>query len=186
MAIKMNKKSSLILILSIFIVGCLAYILWVKFRPIERGMITCKNDLKCIGTAIHMYADEHDGDFPPDLLSLMPTYLSDHRIFRCHYIQGKRQREIFGFLRDKDKIEVHYIYLSGPNLSSPDDFILAFCMESYDGRGRNVLFKDAHAQFLEEDEFHSNLLKIFNSEKYNKQYSKEAINLIEEYLKEKP
>lgn len=43
----------------------------------------CVSHLRQIGMAISMYLQDYDDQYPPHLMSLMPMYVSDRRIFLC-------------------------------------------------------------------------------------------------------
>ncbi len=46
-------------------------------------MVKCANNLRVIGTALIMYADDNGGAFPAGLSGLYPTYVGDHTTFDC-------------------------------------------------------------------------------------------------------
>jgi competence protein ComGC len=47
---------------------------FIKAR--SRGQLTaCKSNLKNIGTALEMFATDHDGEFPATMVMLTPRYL---------------------------------------------------------------------------------------------------------------
>lgn len=72
----------------VVIIALLAAILFPVFaRARERARSTsCQNNLRQIGLALQLYADDYDGAFPPvdgDLTPLVPRYLQEPDIFSC-------------------------------------------------------------------------------------------------------
>lgn len=45
--------------------------------------VNCKNNLKSIGVALHMYAQDYNDKFPDRLLDLYPKYLGNLTVFIC-------------------------------------------------------------------------------------------------------
>jgi prepilin-type processing-associated H-X9-DG protein len=95
---------------------------------------SCKSNLRQIGLACHMWADDNNEKFPPDLKSLVPNYVDNPRIYKC-----PSDRSGSG----------SYTYLPGRDAAMPGDFFLAHDkdMTNHQGGGFNVLFCDAHVEW---------------------------------------
>ncbi len=99
----------------------------------------CANNLKQIGLACHMYADEHNGQFPDKLEVLAGDYLKDKDVLHCPSAPGRPDSLSYGYIR---------------GLTSKDsDKVLAFDAEGNHRTGRNVLFGDGHVQWMPEAQF---------------------------------
>ena len=105
----MNRARGLTLVEVLVLVLIAAVLVLVFFLPPlherrleQRNQLSCQNNLKQIGTALSMYAAEHDGEYPPlqtwvgddcdekntDVLMfngpmMYPDYLSDVRVLIC-------------------------------------------------------------------------------------------------------
>ena len=49
--------------------------------PESARRATCKSNLRQIGLAILMYAEDSDGRFPPNFAALYPTYVDNPKVF---------------------------------------------------------------------------------------------------------
>jgi prepilin-type processing-associated H-X9-DG protein len=101
------------------------------------------SNLKQLGLAVHMYADEHDDKLPPDLESAKAYYGSDQVLQSPH--------------KPKDFDGPSYIYIPGQTLAMyPGNFVAyenpAFCAE-----GVNVLHLDGHVEFMKPEMFREEL-----------------------------
>lgn len=105
----------------------------------ERARRTkCTSNLKQIGYACQLYAEENAGAFPPDLGALHPEIVSDSELYACPsaWLAGRipdsRSDE---FLPEA----VCYAYVSGLRAMDDGDIVLAFDEEwNHGGDGMNV------------------------------------------------
>jgi prepilin-type processing-associated H-X9-DG protein len=98
----------------------------------------CMSNLKQIGLALTIYANDHDRLFPPTLDALMPYYLTDETLLRCpSRLRGKQG----------------YLYVPGLTSSSSPGTIVAFDKLGNHGGVRHVLFVDSHVMLWSEEEF---------------------------------
>jgi prepilin-type processing-associated H-X9-DG protein len=105
---------------------------------------TCKSNLRQIGLACHMYADDNNEQFPPDLASLYPTYVDNPKIYLCPSTPEYRQ----GAAAAQNGAASSYEYLPGRDAALPGDFVLALGNPgNHRGQGFNVLFVDAHVEW---------------------------------------
>ncbi len=115
-------------------------------RPSDgAGRAACKNHLRQIGIACHLYADDCDGVFPAGLEMLVPTYVDNPKIFAC---QSARRRR--GAIPPAPGMPViDYEYFAGRDAALPGEFLLAVDkdLENHGGDGFNVLFVDAHHEW---------------------------------------
>ncbi len=126
---------------------------------------TCKCNLRQIGLACHMYADDGDQCFPPSFKDLFPDYIDNARIFACPSGSATWRDYKTGEVTGKSS---DYAYVPGLRADMPGEFILAYekSLDNHhrDGnpRGRNVLYADAHVDWWpakEEAEFQARLVE---------------------------
>jgi len=100
--------------------------------------LQCRMNLRYIGQALHIYADDHDA-FPPDLDTLLAAGHLKPDVLQCPW---HRQAEVKRW---------DYKYVAGLSLDDPSDYILAFeypprCGRS--GTSGHILYLDGHAEGL--------------------------------------
>jgi len=125
----------------------------------------CKNNLKTIGLALHLYASDHGGDFPPGESGLQvfsqlvgEGYLSDAEIFVCP--ASTPEVEAWRRIGKLSEETCSYAYVPWLSESSPPDLILAY--EKAPGNhdfpetppGRHVLFVGVYVRWMREETFH--------------------------------
>jgi len=96
----------------------------------------CAANLKGIGNACHIYANGNAGRFPPDLDTLVGEGAISPRVLRCPSAG-----------EDEDA----YVYIPGrsPDAADAGRTILAHERRTnHDGEGVNVLFVDAHTEWM--------------------------------------
>jgi prepilin-type processing-associated H-X9-DG protein len=113
--------------------------------------VGCANYLQQMGLAISLYADDHNGAFPPDLGTLVKTEDIAASVFVCPST-GKEPPS--NLTKDQAVSWVNansdYIYL-GAGLKSGVDaetVIVYEKDENHGGQGMNVLYSDCHVEFL--------------------------------------
>ena len=117
---------------------------------------SCMSNLKQIGLALHMYAQDYDGKFPDDLSTLCPNYISNPKIFKC-----RGDKTISEIKEMKQGTRISYVYVTVLTEQDSTDRILAYdaSPDFHDGEGRNVLFLDGHVAWYAEKEFQKLLKK---------------------------
>lgn len=134
---RIMKKKRIHRLLSILAVLALVAFLATMLLPAlsksreQARRASCTSNLKQIGLALHMFAQDNDERFPPTLEALYPNYLNTYEVFVCP-ICGRRR-------------EISYDYISGLSESDPSDTIFAYCR--HDPDGTNVLYLDGHVKW---------------------------------------
>ena len=90
----------------------------------------------------------------------------------------------------KDKGELGLEYLPGLSEKCLPDSIMLFCKNSHRGEGRNVLYwpprygmaYPTYYGLIKEETFQKELKRILNTPEYRKQYTEEAIKIMERYV----
>ena len=83
----------------------------------------CKNHLRQIGIALHLYADAHDHAFPPSLAELYPAYADSAGIFSCPSAPSSwKDFEPGGRVTEKS---TSYSYIPGLSSAMPGGFVVA-------------------------------------------------------------
>lgn len=88
---------------------------------------------KQIGLACKLYATDHDGDFPKTLDELVPTYLSDEKLFVCPL--------------DSTDSAMGYEYFGGNENDGPRKMLLRSKAATADGK-RVVIYSDDSAELV--------------------------------------
>lgn len=152
----------------------------------------CKNNLKQIGLALHIYAADYGGWFPIGppgtdnsyalgmLIYGGGNYLSDPEVLLCSS-SGDRlaaSRISRGRLAERGGLRpssTSYDYFAGLKRDAPPHFMVAFdkAPHHHDG-GRNVLFVDGHVEFLSEKDFEKRLSEQRSSRRLVEAYVRAA------------
>jgi prepilin-type processing-associated H-X9-DG protein len=101
--------------------------------------IACANNLRNIGRALLMYANDNKDNYPPDLETLVTkTYIRDNKMLIC----------------PATKLRDFYIY-RGVSITTSDIPMMIMVYEKLNnhGGGRNVLFLDCHVEWVSEERF---------------------------------
>ena len=104
----------------------------------EARKAVCKNNLKHIGLAMAIYANDFEDRFPPTLDDLVPLYVTERMLFHCPSDPSE---------------EVSYLYLPGLKVTDKPTDIVAFDRRGNHSGGRNVLFVDGHVEWMTEEAF---------------------------------
>ncbi len=148
--------------------GCVVcfYVSMSVLRPMESARrATCKSNLRQIGLAIQMYAEDNDGWFSPSFKELFPNYIDNPKVFSCPaYPSSWEDFSPGGTVTAKSS---SYVYIRGLRADTPADFVLAFDKlrnhtkeKTGEPPGRNVVFADAHVEWWparREEEFQRKL-----------------------------
>jgi prepilin-type processing-associated H-X9-DG protein len=104
----------------------------------EATRVVCGSNLKGIGAALFIYANDYNDHFPPDLATLIP----------------KAEMSPKGFICPSTMQKDSYIY-RGATLSTSDipGLILAYDKKGNHSDGRNVVFLDSHVEWVKEERF---------------------------------
>lgn len=102
---------------------------------------TCASNLKMIGLACRLYADDH-GDLPGNLsMHWLDDYFADDEVLWCPSAEP---------LMDRTRGTSAYCYVSGLRLEDPGTYILAFDEEgNHRGAGIHVLYRDRRVEWRE-------------------------------------
>ena len=110
--------------------------------------VVSMNNLKQIGMACHMYANDNKEEFPPNLEALVKYDLTDKVL-----VSPRKPANHSG---------PSYIYIAGQKTSSPIENILAYEEPSFAKDGMvNVLFPDGHVEAMKADKFQEALKKTY-------------------------
>lgn len=95
-------------------------------------------NLRGIGMSCVIYANENDGNFPPDFETLIRDGLPEESL------QSPLNNDA----------EVDYVYVEGQNADMNVRNILAYeKLEDFNNEGTNVLFLDSHVEYMTKDAF---------------------------------
>ena len=122
--------------------------------------VKCASNLRQIGQAAFLYANEHGGQLPPDLPTLMLTEDITAEVFVCassnvEKATGATTQQVVASLLAGDHLS--YVWTgAGLTTTAPPDVILAFDFDRHFPRdnarttGMNVLLHDGSVTFVNE------------------------------------
>ena len=115
--------------------------------------IKCSSNLRSIGQAVQMYANENRGLFPPDFGTLLITQDLTSEVFVCYSTNDVRaDGPTMQAVAEKLSAGGHlsYVYTGkGMTLNSPANAVLAYEPLSNHGDGMNVLFADGRVNWID-------------------------------------
>jgi prepilin-type processing-associated H-X9-DG protein len=135
----------------LIIIGILVGLSPLKTRKTNEGAMraSCKNNLRQVGIAMHLYADEYDGAFPLILAQLYTGNYTDGsvKIFSCPDNPSSYEDFRTGKITERSS---SYAYFPGRWYCLPGDFILAYdkTPKNHGGDGFNVLYVDSSVRWV--------------------------------------
>ena len=161
-----KRHSSTILLITLVVsTGVIGTFLLPSMNPAHPRVprVQCANNLRQLGLAAIMYANQNHGHMPDDLKSLFDSEELNGDVLFCP--SSSVPRPALATTQEADRAiaanEVSYVYLGkGLTLNSPDDTVLLYEPLSNHGNGINVVFVDAHNEWLEDEEAKQLLARI--------------------------
>jgi hypothetical protein len=120
-----------------------------KTRDVAYRMVSGTN-LVSIGKAMIVYANDYNDVYPATLQELVDKADLSPKTFES-------KRKPAGFTGPT------YIYITGQKVNMPPDNVLVYENPGYAKDGVNVLFNDAHVEFMKFDEFKKALEKTYKN-----------------------
>jgi prepilin-type N-terminal cleavage/methylation domain-containing protein len=146
--IKLRKNSGftlieLLVVISIILILVSFVVPQIGGARAKARLVKCANNLRVIGSALIMYADNNGGAFPGDLSGLYPSYVGDHMTFDCPSTSGE-PTVASGTVTSAD-----YVYQPGLSDESSGGTPVAADADGNHSNGRNVLFATGSVRFVE-------------------------------------
>jgi hypothetical protein len=146
----------------IVVAGCVvALLLPSQGRARESAnRVKCASNLRIIGQAILLYANDNRGRLPPDFAAILATQDITSEVFVCpsrsyERAKGATTQQVTAEMLSGDHLS--YVYVGGSNSSLLiSDNVIAFDLEQHipkdsaKGTGINVLLGDCSVEFVDE------------------------------------
>ena len=159
---------------AVLVIGGFVALIFLMPPPVAQPAsrrTTCMNNVRQIGLAMQMYADEHEGKYPDTYeVLLKEACLTTTKVFICPSTHDRIPGE--GYPEDFREATLEQLKLAPENCSYtmvgglkrddlPDDFILVHdkSADNHKGEGRNCFFNDGHSKWLIEEEFQEQMKK---------------------------
>jgi prepilin-type processing-associated H-X9-DG protein len=115
--------------------------------------VKCGSNMRQIGQAIMLYANENKGKYPPDLAALIKTQDITWQVFVCPSGSTAPPPDIAGMPIDAKAKWVNdnsdYVYVGqGMNATAgPETIVLYEKPDAHGGQGMSILYGDGHVEF---------------------------------------
>jgi len=119
----------------------------VRARSLAQTVVAGTN-LATIGKCLILYANENDGNYPPDLKTLIEK-------------EGLSPKTLESPRKPKDFTGPSFIYITGQNSLSDPENILAYENTEFCTEKINVLYNDGHVASVEPDTFKEELKETY-------------------------
>jgi len=127
-------------IATVFLVAVVLAIFWPDTLEHLRR-VGCSSNLRKLGLALQMFADENNGAHPPDARLLYGRYVRTADTFVCPSVRGAVPVYSGAENTPLPPENISYCYVAGTKDSDPPHFIVAFDEEwNHAGDGANVLY----------------------------------------------
>ena len=137
-----------VLVIAGLVLGAIWLLATTFFSVLDRAHekarhANCMSNVKQIGLACAMYADQHNGNLPRSLDDLKP-YATSTKVFFCPQVVGTNQSsyESRGFTNN---YSYEFVGVTNKWLDNPDLIILREIEPRHNG-WRTVLFNDGHVE----------------------------------------
>ncbi len=119
------------------------------------NIVKCASNLRQIGQACLLYANDHNGQFPNELALLLPTEDLGSRVLNCPSSNTEpapgTPAEAAALIRAYPDKHVSFVYL-GAGLTTatitPETILAYEPLANHDDAGGNFLFGDGHVEFI--------------------------------------
>jgi len=119
----------------------------------KANQVKCQSNLRQIGTATLMFANDHQGRFPHSFAELLVAQELTPELFICP--SGNMDKAIGTPAEQAAKLHQHcdYVYVGhGLTNRAPPTRVIAYeRLDNHAGKGVSVVFADGHVEFLEPD-----------------------------------
>jgi prepilin-type processing-associated H-X9-DG protein len=121
--------------------------------PGERAnRVHCGSNLRQIGQGLMLYANDHKGRYPADLVTLIFETDLNPEVFVCPSSNDEKATGPTTQALREDFAKPHrcsYIYCGNMSANSPADMVLAYeNPENHENDGMNVLYNDGHVDWI--------------------------------------
>jgi prepilin-type processing-associated H-X9-DG protein len=123
----------------------------------EASRVKCASNLRQIGQALQLYASDHGGHYPDDLLTLLINEDLTPGNFICPSsndmrASGATTREIEDDFKRPSRCSYTY-FGKGLSIPIPENRVIAAePLENHDGEGMNILFGDGRVEFVDKQD----------------------------------
>ena len=112
--------------------------------------VKCASNLKQIGQAMLLYANEHGNAYPDSFVTLLRTEDLVPEVLCCPSSNAEKAKSIESLTTQPSEQNCSYLYYGdGVRSDAPADAVVAIDrLDDHDNDGANALFADGHVEFL--------------------------------------
>jgi len=144
--------------------GCLLSILLPSLNRAREtaNRVKCAANMKAIGNALLLYANENRGMYPPDFQTLINTEDITFDSFVCPSSSDTRANQMSDL---STRGHLSYVYIPGLNSRATADQVIVYeHIEDHDADGANFLFGDGHVDWLSKPQAQSFIAQLQNGQ----------------------
>jgi hypothetical protein len=123
----------------VLLLALIAFVMWFAQRRASFHLTRCQSQLRSIGAVIALYAEYHEGQFPPHMSDLLSWNRMSEEVFKCPPNSVDRHGAGATLEESSD-----YLYVYWPDgMSTPGEYPVLYDrrLSNHGGQGINVLLR---------------------------------------------
>ena len=152
------------LFIGVAVWGCMLSIMLPSLNRAREtaNRVKCAANLKAIGNALLLYANENRGMYPPDFQTLISTQDITFDSFVCPSSNDQRASQMSEL---STRGHLSYVYVPGMNTRASAEHVIVYeHIEDHNQDGANFLFGDGHVDWLSKPQAQSFIAQLQNGQ----------------------